>query len=117
MLKKFRGIKKLFQSLINRNNSVKITHIASSLRKEGGSMAHYFIVKKSKEEGKQYGPQDCYCGPTCRSAGVEPGLLYDDFDHADSDASALSLKNHAGFLVVEMEIQVVGTYKRGQRIE
>ena len=57
----------------------------------------FVIVKKSRCWQKDHS----YAGPTCASAGVEPGKLYETYEAAFDVAVRLSMCNPVGFDVVD----------------
>ncbi len=57
-------------------------------------MSQYTITKKSRM------CQHPYSGPTCDTAGVPRGKVYDSFAEASSDAEKLSACNPVGFAVM-----------------
>lgn len=62
-----------------------------------------YIIMKSSRAFDNPTAAWAYRGPTCVSAGVELGKIYDSKEEAQIDADKLTKHNPVGFVVLEMK--------------
>lgn len=65
-------------------------------------MAPKYIIMKSSRAFDGATAAWAYRGPTCSSADVELGKIYDSKEEAQADADKLTKHNPVGFVVLEM---------------
>lgn len=62
-----------------------------------------YIIMKSSRAFDSPTAEWAYRGPTCVSAGVPMGQIYDNKADAEADAKKLTEHNPVGFVVLEMK--------------
>lgn len=65
-------------------------------------MSSSYVIVKASRVPKRASADNAYRGPTAKTAGVEPGKIYDTYETAKRDAVKLASWNRCGFVVLEV---------------
>lgn len=81
-------------------------------------MSATYIIQKTPHTGDIAQPYMAYSGPTCESAGVDRGMVYNNLGDACADAIKLSRWNGVGFSVVVVgQTTIVGQFHNGRAVK
>ena len=79
---------------------------AEQAAKKNQKGLRFIIVKSTRYvDEAQLTAANAYRGPTCRKAGVEPGVVYSTFEAATADAQKLTQANSVGFDVYSLPVE------------